>query len=91
MGQLNERITTMSGQATSALEAIMALPPEERVEVVEQILAHLDAEEERADQTEIDAAWVQESERRYQAYQRGEMKSVPIEEVLDLLKPRNTQ
>jgi putative addiction module component (TIGR02574 family) len=81
----------MSGQSKSALEAIMALPPKERVEVVEQVLSHLDAEEERADQADIDTAWVQESERRYQAYQRGEMKSVPIEEVLDLLKPRKIQ
>ena len=59
-------------------EAVLSLPYEVRAELVETIIESL--------HTEIDPAWkdawVREAERRLKAYDRGEMKSYPREEVM---------
>ncbi|HWE94596.1 MAG: putative addiction module component [Phycisphaerales bacterium] len=78
----------MSGASKTALEAVLALPPEERVAVAEQILASVEQDEEHIDRAAVDAAWAAEADRRYQAYKRGESKSVPIEEIFKMLEPR---
>jgi putative addiction module component (TIGR02574 family) len=74
-------------QATETVyQAALALPPENRADLAEKLL---DSLSER-DQPAIDAAWVQEAERRLQAFDRGKIKALPGEEVmrsLDCLSP----
>jgi putative addiction module component (TIGR02574 family) len=53
------------------------LSPEERLELVEDILASLDEPDPA-----IDRLWAKEAEERLAAYRRGEIKAVPLQEVL---------
>jgi putative addiction module component (TIGR02574 family) len=53
------------------------LSPAERLELVDDILASLD----EADPA-IDGLWAKEAEERLAAYRRGEIKALPLEEVL---------
>lgn len=59
------------------LEDALALSPTGRIELVDYLLASLDAPDK-----EIDQLWMDEVERRVDAYERGEMKAIRIEEVL---------
>jgi putative addiction module component (TIGR02574 family) len=53
------------------------LSPAERLELVDDLLASLD----EAD-PQIDRLWAKEAEERLSAYRRGEIKAVPLQEVL---------
>ena len=53
------------------------LSPAERLELVDDLLASLD----EAD-AQIDRLWAKEAEERLAAYRRGEIKAVPLREVL---------
>ena len=59
------------------LAAGLALPPEARAEVAEQLLQSL----ENGDHAEIDAEWVAEIERRIDDLDSGRMKTIPGEDV----------
>jgi len=59
------------------LDEIMALPPKGKVELVDVLLTSLDVPDQ-----EIDRLWQDEVENRIDAYQRGEIKTLKIEEVL---------
>ena len=59
------------------MEEALRLPPQKRVELVDRLLDSLD----RPD-PEIDALWLHEAESRLEAYRRGEMKAVSLDEVL---------
>lgn len=83
----------MSPSVDSALELALGLPPIERAELVERIMASfvcLDIDlgpgERTGEPTEIDAAWAREAEARIDAYEQGQMKSIPAEEVFRTLK-----
>lgn len=66
-------------QATEALfQAALALPPENRAALAEQLLDSLADE----DQAALDAAWVEEAKRRLQAFDQGKAKAIPGEEVM---------
>jgi len=68
----------MMSEATKKLSIEAAkLLPEERIELVDEILASLDQPDER-----IDRLWAKEAEDRLVAYRRGEIKAVDLEEVL---------
>ena len=68
----------MMSEATKKLSIEAAkLLPEERMELVDEILASLDQPDER-----IDRLWAKEAEDRLVAYRRGEIKAVDLEEVL---------
>ena len=71
----------MSDKLKNAWEAVLALTAEERAELAGRLLDELDNNETDPDQAAIDAAWGREADRRYQAYKRGEERSVPIEDV----------
>src|SRR5262249_43953774 len=58
-------------------EAARRLTTDERVALADRLLATVSPEE----QAEIDAAWAEEIERRIAAYERGEVKTIPVEEV----------
>lgn len=59
------------------LKQALSLPPDKKVQLVDQLLSSLD-EPDKA----IDALWAKEAENRIDAYERGELKTVSIEEVL---------
>ena len=64
--------------------AALALPPEAKARLAEQLLASLDAQ----DQGVIDAAWADEAERRIDALDRGDERTVPADEALRTAKAR---
>ena len=53
------------------------LSPAERIELVDDILSSLDELDPG-----IDRLWAKEAEERLAAYRRGEIKALPLEEVL---------
>ena len=67
----------MTPQSQQILDEALGLPPVDRAELVEQILASF----ELPARQDIDAAWAQEAEDRIDAYERGEIGSLPASEV----------
>lgn len=67
---------TLSAQARK-------LSPADRLELVDDILASLDEPDPA-----IDRLWAAEAEERLAAYRRGEIKAVPLEEVLATYRAR---
>lgn len=64
----------------SALELVREiekLPPAERAELVDQVIRDV-----LQPDAEIEAAWAEESSRRWRAYQNGELESIPYETVM---------
>lgn len=59
------------------LKEVLALPVGERAEIVEALLSSLD-EPDHA----IDELWGKEAEARLDAYERGELKAIPLADVL---------
>ena len=59
------------------LKQALSLPPTEKAELVDRLLSSLDEPNK-----EIDALWAKEAENRIEAYERGELKAVSLEEVL---------
>jgi putative addiction module component (TIGR02574 family) len=55
---------------------IEKLPPDERAALVDQVLRDV-----LQPDAEIEAAWAEESSRRWSAYQAGELESIPYETV----------
>jgi putative addiction module component (TIGR02574 family) len=62
----------------------LSLPPRSRAKLAEQLLESLDDPKQR----EIDRLWADEAEERIDAYERGELKAIPGQEVFRRLKPR---
>ncbi|MHB8948273.1 MAG: addiction module protein [Rhodoferax sp.] len=67
----------MPQTAKALSEQAAQLPPVERMALVEQILDSLDEPD-----PSVDALWAQEADDRLAAYRRGEIRSVPLSEVL---------
>ena len=67
----------MSTNAEKILQEALNLPPQDRAEVLERLLATF---QEPAD-PELDKLWAQEVEDRIDAYDRGELGSVSAQEV----------
>lgn len=75
----------MPKRARNILAEALELPPVERAELVENILSSF----EFTSRKEIDALWSQEAEDRIEAFDRGEMKAIPVEDVFaDIEKNR---
>lgn len=66
---------TTTAESLSAQAA--ALPPAERMEVVERILDSLDQPD-----AALDTLWAHEANERLGAYRRGEVKSVALSDVI---------
>ena len=62
--------------------AALQLAPAERAKLAERLLVSLDEDDE------ILASWVEEAERRGDAYDRGEMEAIDFDESLARLKAR---
>ena len=67
----------MQQTAKALREQAAQLPPVERMALVEQILDSLDEPD-----PSVDALWAQESDDRLAEYRRGEIRAVPLSEVL---------
>lgn len=59
------------------LNDALALEAPKRAELVDELLASLDQPDK-----EIDALWAEEAESRIDAYDRGEIESVSVHEVM---------
>jgi putative addiction module component (TIGR02574 family) len=55
----------------------LELPPKERAELATHLITSLEAE----DEADTEAQWLEEAERRYQAYRDGKLKSKPSQQV----------
>jgi putative addiction module component (TIGR02574 family) len=77
----NEGAHDMKAANDNVFDAALALPPETRMVLVERLLESL-----KDEQAEIDAAWAQEIQRRIEAYERGEMEVIPMEDVFRSLR-----
>ena len=67
----------MTQKSQVVLEEALKLSPNERAEVAEQLIASL----EEAPDTDVEQAWQEEVQRRLQQVERGEVKTIPWEEV----------
>jgi putative addiction module component (TIGR02574 family) len=67
----------MTEKSQVVLEEALKLPPNERAEVAEQLIASLD----EVPDTDVEQAWQEEIQKRLQQIERGEMKTIPWEEV----------
>lgn len=76
----------MSSRGTEVLKEALSLPPAERAEIAEQLLSSLDP----AYREGIDVLWGKEAEERLDAFDCGEIKAVPAEEIFKRMgkKPR---
>lgn len=61
------------------LNEALTLPPIERAELIEELLASFDFPERER----IDRLWALEAEERIDAYERGEETSIPLESVFE--------
>jgi putative addiction module component (TIGR02574 family) len=62
----------------------LSLPPRSRAKLAEQLLESLDDPKQK----EMDRLWADEVEDRIDAYERGELKAIPGQEVFRRLTPR---
>ena len=69
----------MSTQMLKTREGADKLSPIERIELIEHLYYSLNSKPNRE---RIDFLWETESEKRLSAYEFGEMKSVPLSDVL---------
>ena len=69
----------MTVQTQQVLKEVLRLPPIERAEMVEQILASFDFPTRK----HIDEAWAKEAEDRIDAYERGDIKAIPAATVFE--------
>ena len=65
------------------LEQLLSLPVETRARLAQQLLESLEPHNERNRQL-----WADEVERRLEAYERGELKAIPGEEVFARLREK---
>lgn len=77
----------MSTSNEQILKEALALPLQERAELVEQLLATFQSPAD----PHIDELWAREAEDRLDAYDRGELKAVPAQEVFNRIKLRRTK
>jgi len=66
---------------SQVLKEALALKPSQKAELVDKLLASLDEPDK-----EIDELWAKEAESRIDPYERGEIKAVNLEKVLEKYK-----
>jgi putative addiction module component (TIGR02574 family) len=77
----------MSAGSEQILKQALALTAQERAALVEQLLATFQTPPD----PHIDELWAREAEDRLDAYDRGELKTVPAEEVFSRIKQRRAK
>lgn len=63
------------------LKEILTLKPSQKAELIDKLLSTLDKPDR-----EIDELWAKEAEDRIDAYDRGKIKAVPLQKVLEKYK-----
>jgi len=63
------------------LKEALNLKPAEKAELIDKLIYSLDKPD-----AEIDELWVKEAENRIDAYERGEIKAVALEKILEKYK-----
>ena len=71
---------TMKDELTAKIKS---LPDGEKIELVDAILMQLDKPD-----PEIDRVWADEARKRWQAYKKGRLKTVPYGQVMDKYSSR---
>ena len=74
----------MIRNSAKVISDALSLPPRSRAKLAEQLLESLDDPKQK----ETDPLWADEVEDRIDAYERGELKAIPGEEVFRRMKPR---
>ena len=72
----------MTAKIRELKEQALLLTPEEREILVQEILNSLD----NASLTEVDKAWIEEAEKRYEEYKKGKRKTIPYKKVLENIR-----
>jgi len=72
----------MSETAKKLIREARKLSPEERLQLVDDVLASLHDSD-----ASIDKLWSKEAEDRLAAYRRGDLKAIPLQEVLAKYRP----
>ncbi len=67
----------MSQQSHSIIKQALELTASERADIAETLLSSLDHPD-----SELDVIWAKEADARVEAYERGELTAVPVNEVL---------
>ena len=67
--------------ANNILKGALTLKPSQKAELIDKLLSDLDKPDR-----EIDELWAKEAENRIDAYDQGNIKSVPLEKVLEKYK-----
>lgn len=75
----------MSDRGNEILQDALSLPPTERAEVAERLLSSLDT----PDRQRVNELWAAEAEDRLDAYERGEIKTIPAKQVFDQIGCKN--
>jgi putative addiction module component (TIGR02574 family) len=71
----------MNAKTKALSEQARQLAPEERIELVEDLLGSLDPID-----PEIDRLWAEEARDRLQAYRRGEIEAISLKDVIASLQ-----
>jgi putative addiction module component (TIGR02574 family) len=77
----------MSANSDQVLREALALGTQERAELVERLLATFQSPPD----PRIDELWAREAEERLAAYDRGELKAIPAEEVFSRIRHRRAK
>jgi len=72
----------LSMTRTEILQAVLALPPDERLTVAREIVLSVESEGGDLSEAEWDAAWADEAERRHREVEEGKVKMIPGDEVM---------
>jgi putative addiction module component (TIGR02574 family) len=78
---MNQRVELIVEEARKLTEA-------ERAELFERLAMEFDGEPADGTPEEIDAAWLEEVERRAAAFERGETTSRPFDEVMASIRAK---
>ena len=62
----------------SILEEALALRPSQKAELIDKLLSSLDKSDK-----EIDELWAKEAENRIDAYDRGNIKAIALDKILE--------
>jgi len=74
----------MNAQSQELLHSALALPEAERAEIAATLIRSLDTETDE----DVDAAWSSEIQRRLEAIERGEVRLIPWDDVMQELHAR---
>ncbi len=66
----------MSARAEHVLAEALSLPPGERAELAERLFSSLDISQDA-----LEHLWAHEADRRIDAYERGQIKTISAQEV----------